>query len=76
MLKRISDWWERAKQQNERARSIEFIIKIPYTSANERALRHKIVHTTVAQLEAGVAERLPGLDNFKIKCISNPNWRK
>ena len=86
----LSSRWHRFcqefKMQMERdynrSQPIKIEIELPFTDANEKALRVDRTGKapiTVAYAEAEMAEAVqtafPGIQDFSVKVRSNPNWR-
>lgn len=82
----IKQAWNDLKRDSQRGynRSCPVVIeiKLPFTPANEQALRvdrSGKAPITVAYAEAELTEAVqaafPGIKDFSVKVRSNPNWR-
>jgi hypothetical protein len=78
----IKQAWKELKRSDNRSRPVVIEIQLPFTPANEQALRvdrSGKAPITVAYAEAELTEAVqaafPGIKDFSVKVRSNPNWR-
>lgn len=74
--------WLEAKRRDARSRPVVIEIELPFTAANEQALRVDrsgkapiTVAYAEAELNDAVQAAFPGIKDFSVKVRSNPNWR-
>jgi hypothetical protein len=74
MLAKISGWW--ARQWQGTIPSIKFEVSIPYCQRNEFITRGETAGSYSELIRKAIEHAQPELDNVKVRCVSNPNWRK
>jgi hypothetical protein len=76
MFKRLTTWWKETKRADNRTRSIDFRISIPYNEHNETALRGlKVGAVELLMTDAVGTISKVSLEKVTVKCVANPDWR-
>jgi hypothetical protein len=76
MLQRLRTWFRKQCRDAQRDIDIQFKVSIPYTEANEVALRGLTIGLVELRLyRACDIIANTRLEGVKVKCVSNPDWR-
>jgi hypothetical protein len=69
LIARYRAWAANADREYERSRSIDILVRIPYTTWNELVLRGMKVGQLTVDLPVA-------LERVEVRCVGNPDWRK
>lgn len=75
MFRHIAAWWKQGMRDDERSRRVVFVVSIPYTDANEIALRRTSVSEGEKALLTAARTAFPSVQDLSVRCTENPNWR-